>query len=89
MKKKKIRHPAHLKSYSEHHYVPRSRGGKKTVQIPDNIHQAWHLLFQDLYGDEAVCFICRLNHLFKQGQIITNSDLQVLRERCRYLTKRV
>jgi len=70
------------RQYSAHHRVPRSRGGKKTVLIPVKFHEAWHTLFNLLYGDEAVQFITELNTLFEQGRV-SSAEINKLRKRCR------
>lgn len=74
---------ARLRKTSAHHIIPRSRGGKKTIEIPDDIHQAWHRLFENLYGQETVDFIQGLNNLFQTRTEITNEDIYALRQRCR------
>jgi len=72
-----------LAKTSAHHIIPRSRGGKKTIEIPDDIHQAWHRLFENLYGQEAIDFIHGLNRLFQTRQEVTRDDINALRQRCR------
>ena len=38
-----------MKNYTRHHLLPRSMGGKddedNIVMLPENVHNAWHLLF--------------------------------------------
>ena len=51
------------KRTNKHHIIPRSRGGKKIVDIPQNFHQAWHSVFGVLYGKEACLFIEKINEM--------------------------
>ena len=71
------------KKYSAHHKVPRSRGGKQVVSIPDQFHKAWHTLFGNLYDYEVVRFIRGVNALLDTENRITNADLKSLRDECR------
>jgi hypothetical protein len=68
--------------YSDHHSRPRSRGGKRTVLIPEKLHEAWHTIFGNLYGDEAVQFIEELNELFKNKKV-SMAEINSLRKQCR------
>lgn len=68
--------------YSAHHRIPSSRGGKETVLIPDKFHEAWHTIFGNLYGDEAIQFIIRLNALFEQENV-SSAEIDSLRKQCR------
>lgn len=69
------------KLYSEHHTVPRSRGGEKerTVYLPKLFHTSLHVVFGNLYGDEFVVFIKAINVLMEKRTTITANDLEVLR----------
>lgn len=71
------------KKYSAHHKVPRSRGGKETVLIPDQFHKAWHTIFGNLYDDEAIRFIKGVNALFETEGKVTSAELKSLRDECR------
>lgn len=68
------------KHYSFHHEKPRSRGGRKVVELPKEFHSAWHVLFQNLYGEECVRFIKEVNKMMFQDKI-TSNELHELRER--------
>lgn len=44
-------YPTQLGNLTRHHRRPRSKGGKNTDEnismVPEKLHQAWHLLFQN------------------------------------------
>ena len=68
------------KKYSEHHTIPRSRGGKtETVFLPKLFHASWHVIFGNLYGDEIVLFIKAVNLLMKTKTYISANELEILR----------
>ena len=48
---------------SSHHIIPSSRGGEEVVELPDNFHEAWHHLFQNLTPEEIPVFIGRVSNL--------------------------
>ena len=49
------------KSLTTHHLIPRSRGGnndpRNLVDIPNHIHQAFHLLFRNKLPEEVLADI--------------------------------
>lgn len=65
--------------YTDHHVTPRSRGGKRTVQLPDAFHESWHVLFGNMYAEEIILFIKDIQVLFEQKEKITASELHDLR----------
>jgi hypothetical protein len=42
---------------SRHHVIPRSRGGKETVEIHRDIHRTYHALFGNLTPDEILEYL--------------------------------
>jgi hypothetical protein len=71
------------KVYSEHHVIPRSRGGEKEkiVLLPKLFHTGWHIVFGNLYGKEIEIFIKEVNHLLKIKDTISAHELEQLRNR--------
>lgn len=67
-------------TYNEHHIVPSSRGGKETVEVHKNFHDAWHTLFGNLYGEEIQLFVKDVQVLFEQKEKINAKELHELRE---------
>lgn len=63
---------------SEHHIVPKSRGGKHTCGLPENFHEAWHLIFQNMTPDEILVFVNKLQNLMWSRQRITWTDINIL-----------
>ena len=69
------------KRTNRHHIIPKSRGGdNKTVIISQNFHQAWHSVFDNLYGKEACLFIEKLNEMMNSQKKITPKEIIVLRD---------
>ena len=68
---------------NKHHCIPRSRGGHlgKTTLIPIEFHRAWHIVFENLYGDERIKFIEELNRAIDIKNEVTGKDIEGLRER--------
>lgn len=66
--------------YTDHHVVPRSRGGERTVELPASFHESWHVLFQDMHSQEIILFIEDVQRLFEQKDKITSSELHDLRK---------
>lgn len=54
MRKKRKKHRCCM---SNHHIIPRSRGGTKTVRIHIKIHQKYHSLFCNLTPDEIAEYL--------------------------------
>lgn len=69
------------KHYSFHHEIPRSRGGRRVVELPKEFHSAWHVLFQNMMRDEIVSFIIDVNRIMLSQDKITLNDLHRLREK--------
>lgn len=67
-------------TYTEHHWPPRSRGGTETTELPKAFHQAWHVLFQNMTGEEIKLFIIDMLILFEQKDKITAGELHDLRK---------
>lgn len=65
---------------STHHIVPKSRGGKKTVNLPKSFHQAWHTCFSNLTPEEIVIFVKRVQKKMKEEDAITSNQLHDLRK---------
>lgn len=63
---------------SEHHIIPKSRGGDHTCTIPETFHQAWHQCFQNLKPDEILVFVNKLHNLMWTRQKITWEDINLL-----------
>lgn len=64
-----------------HHVIPRSRGGNgngNIVEIPETFHVAWHIIFENLYGEECVYFIEMVNKMMED---CTSKNLAELREK--------
>ena len=72
-----------MHKYSAHHRIPRSRGGKRTVLVPDHFHKAWHILFSDLFDSEIVLFIELVNEHMRTHHKLTAEDIHWIRESCR------
>ena len=68
------------KRTNKHHIIPKSRGGKKTVIIPQNFHQAWHVVFGLLHGKEACLFIEKINEMMNNQERITSKEIAALRD---------
>jgi len=66
--------------YNDHHIIPSSRGGKRTVRLPEEFHGAWHILFQNMYGEEILLFIKDLQTLFQQKDKVSAREIHDLRE---------
>lgn len=66
--------------YNEHHVKPSSRGGKRTVRLPRKFHEAWHVLFQDLYDEEIELFVSDINELMRQGSKVSARQIHNLRK---------
>ena len=63
---------------SKHHVIPSSRGGVHTCEIPDNFHQSWHHLFQNLTPEEIITFVVKLNNLMYSRNEVTWQDINSL-----------
>lgn len=51
------------KKKSRHHIIPRSQGGQDNgniVLLSENVHKAWHILFDDRTPEEAIEYLPRL-----------------------------
>mgnify|MGYP000128986229 CR=1 FL=1 len=66
--------------YTEHHHPPKSRGGTKTVELPENFHDAWHTLFENLKGKELLKFIVRIHQLMDRQDKITSKEIYDLQQ---------
>ncbi len=69
---------------NNHHWPPGSRGGEETLKIPKDFHEAWHIIFLNLYGFEEVQEF--LDKLFKEEdledfQAIHFAIQQIIRKR--------
>jgi hypothetical protein len=74
-----------LSRNSVHHVIPRSRIRKgmvieKEIELPKLFHASWHIVFDNLYDDEAVEFIRVVNKLMKIRESLTTHELNTLRE---------
>ena len=63
---------------SEHHITPESRGGKNTCGIPENFHQAWHLVFQNMTPKEICKFVADFQNLMYSRNRIKWKDINKL-----------
>ncbi len=66
---------------SKHHVIPSTRGGVRTVELPDKFHESWHGIFANLTPRECILFIIEMNKLMEELDWITTEDIQKLRER--------
>ena len=66
---------------SDHHVIPQSRNGKKTVELPVAFHRAWHTLFQNLRNDEIEEFIQWITMKMEQGDPIDQKEINRIIER--------
>ena len=64
---------------SEHHVIPKSRGGRRTCSIPENFHEAWHHVFSNLTPKEICIFVRKLQNLMMSRNEITWEDINILR----------
>jgi len=39
---------------NKHHWPPGSRGGKETIEIPQDFHEKWHVIFLNLYKEKEI-----------------------------------
>ena len=69
------------KKVSNHHIVPRSRGGGlgDIVVLPSGFHKSFHSVFGNLYDEELVRFIRLLNKKMKSQSSISGRELEDLR----------
>lgn len=69
------------KVYSEHHVIPRSRGGEKyrTVLLPKLFHTAWHVVFGNLKREEILAFTAKVLSLMEVKETISAHELEQLR----------
>ena len=69
------------KLYSEHHVIPRSRGGEKyrTVLLPKLFHTAWHIVFGNLKREEILAFTARILSMMEKQHKITAGELEQIR----------
>lgn len=64
--------------YNNHHVIPTSRDnrtkGEETINekvlIPKKFHAAWHVIFVNLYDEEAVIFLERIFFTLKKSNCI-------------------
>ncbi len=71
-------------SYDSHHVKPRSRDHRisekkkdQVVTIPERFHQAWHMLFLNLYNQEIIDFLEYIFFLvINKRKILTHYFLQ-------------
>ncbi len=69
---------------NKHHVEPKSRITKKgknckKVKVPVNFHSSWNMIFDNLYGEELVVFIKRMNFLMETEREITWKDINKIR----------
>ena len=72
---------------NKHHVEPKSRanqngnGGKNTkkVKVPVNFHSSWNMIFDNLYGEELIMFIRKINFLMETEKEITWKDINRIR----------
>lgn len=64
---------------SEHHVIPKSRGGRRTCSIPDNFHEAWHLLFENMTPKEICKFVDLLQQHMYNRREMTWEDINRVR----------
>ena len=53
--RKRQRHRS--RQMSDHHFIPKSRGGKDTVRIHKSIHEKYHSLFGNMTPDEILEYL--------------------------------
>ena len=70
--------------YTIHHITPKSRLRKgqkeQTVQLPKLFHSAWHLLFDNLYGQEIIEFIIEFQQKMRCQLLITEVEIMLLQQ---------
>ncbi len=66
--------------YTSHHHPPESRGGTQTTELPKKFHQAFHVVFHNLKGDELLVFLKELQMLLERQDKVTAGELHDLRE---------
>lgn len=64
---------------SEHHIIPKSRGGRRTCIIPKNFHESWHILFEDLTPKEIEIFIRRIQQFMWSSNYLTWEDINTIK----------
>jgi len=69
------------KKRSQHHIVPSSRGGRRTVILPNEFHKAWHFLFVNLTPDEITDFVIEMHKLMRKSEEITWEQIEQLQSR--------
>lgn len=67
-----------MSKLDNHHIVPSSRGGRRTVELPDTFHNAWHICFQNLKPQEIEVFVKKMNALMYSRNEITWEDINRL-----------
>ncbi len=74
---------------NKHHVTPKARGGKgkKTVYLPEDFHEAWHLLFKDLKPGEIKFFIRRINMLVEKKKEINQKTINKEQKRAKKTVK--
>lgn len=72
-----------MKHNSKHHIVPRSRGGRRTVELEENFHQSFHAIFGNLKPEEQIRFIKILTRRMKTQLPIKNGELECLRKKAK------
>ena len=66
---------------SEHHVIPKSRGGKRTCILPENFHEAWHQIFSNMTPQEICKFVKIIQAQMINKNEITWSDINALRNK--------
>jgi len=65
---------------TDHHILPKSRGGQKTKgnikRIPEKKHQAYHTLFSNLTPDEVIQYLNEVLFQVRGGFISAEDWLQ-------------
>ncbi|MHA1483531.1 MAG: hypothetical protein ACTSQA_08890 [Candidatus Heimdallarchaeaceae archaeon] len=74
---RKSEYKAYLDWFKRKHY---SRKKGATVRLPAGFHLAWHSVFGNLYDDEIIQFIVKLQKMFWLQEVITSKELEALRE---------
>lgn len=64
---------------SEHHILPKSRGGRRTCIIPENFHEAWHIIFEDLTPKEIEEFVKRIQQFMWTSNYLTWEDINTIK----------
>lgn len=71
------------RKFSNHHVVPKSRGGKHTCAIPKKLHESWHHVFSNLTPEEACAFVREFQKMMMNRNEVRWKDINALRDKIR------